>query len=78
MSSAELGYDYSKLKGRMAELGFTGKAIASAVGMAASTFSLKLNNRGEFSQGEICRIMEILQIDRADVSHYFFCNDCSV
>lgn len=65
-------YDYSKLRGRTAELGLTNKAVAAAAGITAATYSLKLNNRGEFSQGEICRIMRFLQLNLDEVWRYFF------
>lgn len=71
--SSDFTYDYSKLRGRMAEFGYTNKAIASAVGITAATFSIKLNNRGEFSQGEIRKIADILKISCDEIGIYFFC-----
>lgn len=65
-------YNYSQLKARTAELGKTNKAVAMAAGMTPSTYSLKLNGKGEFTQEQIVRIMEFLDIGSADVHRYFF------
>ena len=66
------GYNYSQLKARTAELGTTDKAVAKAAGMSPSTYSLKLNGKGEFTQDQICRILAFLDIQYADVHRYFF------
>ena len=54
-------FDYSKLKARTAELGKTDRAVAVAVGMTPSTYSLKLNGKGVFSQKKITSICDFQQ-----------------
>lgn len=65
-------YDYSKLKARTAELGKTDKSVATAAKMTPSTYSLKLNAKGEFSQEQICDICDFLHICYCDIPIYFF------
>lgn len=65
-------FDYSKLKARTIEMGLRDKDVAAAINLSASTYSLKLNCKGEFSQGEIRKICEVLHIDAADITLYFF------
>lgn len=65
-------FNYSMLKARTAELGKTDRAVATAGKMTPSTYSLKLNGKGEFSQEQICNICEFLQINFCDIPKYFF------
>jgi len=48
------------------------KDVAVACGMAPSTYSQKLNGKGEFTQNEICNICQFLQIETDDIPLYFF------
>ena len=65
-------FDYSKLLGRIKECGYTQESLALAVGMAVSTLSLKLNNKAFFSQLEIRKICELLDIPISMSGDYFF------
>ena len=65
-------FNYSKLRGRTAEMEKTDRDVASAARMNPSTYSLKLNGKGSFSQDQICAICAFLGIELADVSAYFF------
>lgn len=65
-------FDYSVLRGKIRELYGSEKAFASAIGMDRATLSMKLNNRREFTQVEICKIMDALHEERAMASRYFF------
>jgi len=65
-------YDYSQLKARTAELGQTDRAVANAANMTPSTYSLKLNGKGEFTQEQICNICDFLNICYCDIPRYFF------
>lgn len=65
-------FDYSQLRARTAELGETDRAVAKAAKMTPSTYSLKLNGKGEFSQEQICNICDYLRICYADIPRYFF------
>ena len=68
----EVIFDYRKLSGRITEKGFTQKGFAEELDMAPSTLSLKLNNKFPFSQQEISKALDILEIARGDVGIYFF------
>lgn len=47
------------------------EALASKVGMDRSSLSLRLNNRREFTQEDMLRISEVLDIQRDDLADYF-------
>lgn len=68
-------YDYSKLYGRMAEMGITREELARQLEISRSTLYsklTKLTSRTEFTQDEIRRCVEILRLDVRDLSLYFF------
>lgn len=64
--------DYSKLKGKITEKGFTQQAVAASIGISESTFSLKLANKALFRQSEIDRIISLLGLPVERVGEYFF------
>lgn len=68
----KVAFDYSKLKGKIKERGLTQEAVAEYVGIDKATFSLKLNNLSLFTQKEILKICEILNISPEDINTYFF------
>ena len=68
----DLLFDYSKLLGRIKEYGFTQERIASEVRMSVSTLSYKLNNKAFFTQKEIRKICDLLEIVTAEIGLYFF------
>ena len=63
-------YDYSKLLGRMRELGKTQEDVAKAAGISPSTLNQKLNTDREFRQTEMKAICAFLDIQ--DIDLYFF------
>jgi hypothetical protein len=65
-------FDYSKLKGRIIEKFDRYNAFGDAMGLAKGTINKKLNNQLGFSQEDICKAMIILEINEADINHYFF------
>ena len=65
-------YDYSKLKGRIKEKGYTQNDVAKAINKDKSTLNLKLNNQYLFSQDEIQKIIDFLQIPATEIKEYFF------
>lgn len=65
-------YNYSKLKGRTKEAGLRQEDVGTAAGLTPTTYSLKLNNKGEFKQSEIALICEVLSISPEDIPAYFF------
>ena len=64
--------DYSKLKGRIIECGFTQKSLAEEIGTSESQFCLKLTGKYPFKQMEIDRICDALKIEVSKIGVYFF------
>lgn len=64
-------FDYSKLRGKIREYG-TQEAFADAIGISTVTLSEKLNNKSQFTQKEINKSVEVLQIAPEDIPTYFF------
>lgn len=65
-------YDYSKLKGRIKETNVTQRELAENIGIGRVSLNQKLNNKQEFSQTEISKICDVLEIDELDIGEYFF------
>lgn len=65
-------YDYSKLKGRIVEMGMTQTDLAVKIQMAKSTLNLKLNNKISFSQDDIIAVSKELLIPKDEIGIYFF------
>ena len=65
-------FDYSKLMGRIKEFGYTQEKFALAIGITPATLSLKLSNKGFFTQKEIRIACQVLEIAETDVGAYFF------
>ena len=65
-------FNYSKLLGRMRELGYTQEKLARAIGINESTLNAKLNNKGYFSNELIDKICEVLDISIAEIGSYFY------
>lgn len=63
-------FQYNKLKGKIKECFGTQRKFAEALGVSERTLSLKLNNKIYFSQEEIEKASELLNIN--DVKLYFF------
>ena len=66
-------YDYSKLLGRIKELGYTQETLAKEIGKNKSTLNSKLKGRFPFSADEIDAICRALDIPNEEVGAYFFC-----
>ena len=62
--------DFSKLKGKMAECGYTSGKMADEIGISRTSFSLKFNGKREFTLSEIINICRVLNI--TDANPYFF------
>lgn len=65
-------FDYSKLRGRIVEKYKTIGNFCDAFGITPTGMSEKLNNKARFKQTDIIRIMEMLDITRAEIPEYFF------
>ena len=66
-------FNYSKLLGRMKELGYTQGKLANAIGVNESTLNAKLNNKGSFSNYLIDKICEVFDISKTEIGSYFYC-----
>lgn len=65
-------FDFSKLLGRIKELGYTQESLAKEIGISEVTMSLKLNNKAFFTQPEMEKIRRTLLIPRDEMGAYFF------
>jgi transcriptional regulator with XRE-family HTH domain len=72
-----MSFDYSKLRGRMAERGVTQAQLAEKIGINKATLSVKLNGRYGFVNDEIITICKELGIHTDEISRYFFCSASS-
>lgn len=63
-------YNYSKLKGRIKEKYNTQAEFAKALGISATALSQKLNNSKKFTQTEITKAGQLLDVN--DFNAYFF------
>lgn len=52
----------NKLKGKIAEAGYTQRTLAAAMGMSKNTLSSKINGKSQFNSREIERICDLLAI----------------
>ena len=68
----EYTFSYSRLRGRLRELGITQEDAAKKINITPATVSLKLNNASEFSQCEIRKLCDLLAIPPEQISEYFF------
>ena len=67
-----MGYDYSKLEGRIVEKFRTREKFAKALGITNKSISEKLNNKTIWKQPEISKAMELLSIPGDELESYFF------
>ena len=65
-------FNYSKLLGRMRELGYTQEKLARAIGINESTLNAKLNNKGYFNNELIDKICEVLDISIVEIGSHFY------
>lgn len=64
--------NHDKLKGRIKEIVGTQSNLASMIGLDETTISNKLNSNTYFTQKEILKISEILNIKIEEIAEYFF------
>ena len=65
-------FDYSKLLGRIKEKFGTNEKFANALGCSPQALSRKLNNKTPFSQFEMDKSSDLLDIRIKDIDAYFF------
>ena len=67
-----MAFNYNKLRGKIREVYGTQEDFAKAIGIGTVSLSYKLNNKSEWSQQEINKAVEILEIKDDEVVSYFF------
>lgn len=65
-------YNYNKLRGRIVEKYGTQDKFAEAVGMSKQGVSLKMTGKTSFSQGDINKWCDLLDIKTEQIAEYFF------
>ena len=65
-------YNYSKLLGRLTELGIDRERFADIIGIKRTSLYKRLNSELQFKQDEINKAMQALNIPQIDVWEYFF------
>ncbi|GAB0305514.1 DUF739 family protein [Staphylococcus pseudintermedius] len=65
-------FDYSLLCERMAEYRYSQSSLASAIPISRTSINHKLQGKNLFTQWEIKRICDILDIPPTKVGKYFF------
>lgn len=68
-----MSFDYSKLRGKIREKYKTQEVFAGELGISAASLSDKLNEKSDFSHGEITLACDKLGIPYECISEYFFC-----
>ncbi len=67
-----MSVSYRKLRARIIEKYGTQEAFAKAFGISKNSFSLKMNGKAGFSQSDILKCCELLEIERSEIGDYFF------
>lgn len=65
-------YDYSLLLGKMREKNYTQEKLAKSLGISECSVNFSLNNKRNFRQDEILKIIELLDIPKTQIEKYFF------
>lgn len=65
-------FNYSKLRGRIVEVCGTQDNFSKCIGKDRSLINLALNNKRDFTQSEIIRSCEVLDIPSDEIGLYFF------
>lgn len=65
-------FDYSKLKGKIREKYGSDKKFAEALSIGRVSLSMRLNNKLEFTQSEIIKSVELLNLTPDLIPDYFF------
>ncbi|WP_072520339.1 helix-turn-helix domain-containing protein [Gemella massiliensis] len=68
----KIKFDYNKLKGRIKEKNLTLNEFANKVNIGRTALYSKLERNGEFTESEMFRICNVLEIPLNEVSVYFF------
>lgn len=64
---------FNKLKGRMKEMGLSQEQVSNMLGISTQSFNAKINNRNQFTLGEVISLCDLLNIENP--KEYFFKNN---
>ena len=67
-----MAYSYDKLRGRIVEMYGTQEKFANALKISKNSLSLKMNGKTSFSQADIIKWSELLNIEVSEYGEYFF------
>ena len=65
-------FNFSKLRGLMAEKGYSQRDIARALNINENSMSAKMRGKAYFSAVETCKIANLLGISTEEIGTYFF------
>lgn len=65
-------YKYDRLRGRIVEMYGSQERFAEIIGISANSMSKKMKGKTGFSQKDIVKWSELLNINKAEYSEYFF------
>lgn len=68
-------FNYNRLRGRIKEIYHTQEKFADALGVGRVSLSQRLSNKLEFTQDEILRACQLLNIDWDEMEEFFFSED---
>lgn len=68
-----MSFNYNKLKGRIVEKFGTLDKFSDKTKMSATTIGRKLSGKSLWSQDEIIKACELLEIPMDEMTAYFFC-----
>ncbi len=63
---------YGKLRGLIAEKGYSHVEIARVLGITKQAFWKKLNGDISFRQKDVITLCNLLEIDKSDIGLYFY------
>ncbi|MGN0444200.1 MAG: DUF739 family protein [Acutalibacteraceae bacterium] len=66
-------FDYSVLRGRIITVFGRIEDFAEKMGSTPTTIGRKLNNKSEWSQSEMGKACELLEVPCSDIPNLFFC-----
>lgn len=66
----------SKLKGKIAEKGYTISSLAQEMHISRPTLRSRINNTSDFKSCEILKMQQILDISMDELNFYFFYGSC--
>ena len=66
----------NKIKGKIAEIGFTRESLAEAVGMTRATLRNKLSGESDFTVSEAAAMRKALNLNDEEFLLLFFYEEC--